>query len=455
MHTSIGTRWSTLVLVGTVCSLQACAEVVPGNTLANDGLQGPGSGTCGMWKDPGYEETGAGLNGLVAMRESDPVRGQSPIDCEKDLVIFVHGWSPSGSPTRAPYLRSWAQKYQTFQFFWTDASKGDPVRVYSEGTQTAAARLKEALRSLGAHLASKGRTEARVQLVGHSYGSKVVIHAAQDLAYAQVKNQLRPGIQSARLALQEQKPEGTSSEAASESSGAGGLGGTQSISSETHPDFFAQKAELKLIRVTLLDPALFLDSVDAAQICGWKFQQVDNMDGRMTNIFAPEAQALRFELGILNNAQVPVEAYMTNVARMFSAAITRYAGVMDLTEEGEGLLAAAEKILGCQLSQQGRGIVHVHNKVVEDYFRSLDAAPPVLSNSRGSQQMALSAAVPPEAIPARAYYRSVEGQTGPWHQRQYIEAQPPQAKLLIIQRTCSVKGPGDDCNASTQVGREF
>lgn len=395
---------------------------------------------CGIWQDPEARDLSPRPIGLVKMNQAEVAFGPACLDCHKPFAIFVHGRANQYLPTLAPFDEHWSEQYQTFEFFWSDIAQGSAPVVYTNNTLKAERRLQQALNSLARHLQAHGQKSMQIHLIGHSFGAKISSKVAFKLSRL-----WRPRSQATSPSPKKQPRQGSAAD----------LGGPISVG--IGDGSFFEPIDIQIERLTLLDPALFLDSLDAIEICRWQFQAVDDRNQAIPTVFSEQAMMLRAALGTLQSAGVKIETYATNVAVIFSKRLANYGPVLDLTQKGDGLLGFLEEIFGCMISQFGRDTDEVHFRVVDEYFSSLSESLLYTDPQYGPVEPVISASLPTEHIPRRNYYRVVSSNPNrPWERQRFKLAAAPKPSTAFVKiRSCQQSVSWDHCVNQLVIGREI
>ena len=365
--------WAATVL-GTISLALGCSGMNSGQEQQAGGTgQGNSEATCGVWES---------FEGLSLIDSSGSKQDRGNLKCSKKAVIFVHGWTKE-SPTPFHHSDLWRSAgYNTFVFEWVELARGGAFEVFAQNTPKAAAKLVSAVNKLEKQIAGLD-----LQIVGHSFGSKVTIEAASKLARPL---QLLPQFQNRDL----RASGGSTTNATSDSrlqltefsTSAADLGGPSS--GPTNRDIFnvnRAKPTLRLTRLTLLDPATLLDLGEAEKICN--AVSVGRPSRSLNYTISSE---LRSKISLIMGFGTKIESYATNVAGIVSTSLPNMVPTLDMT-------------VGCGLKQRGRNIIETHNLVVSDYFASIaENSPPKLVDDKGAViGNVFSAVTPTQQLPSR------------------------------------------------------
>lgn len=274
------------------------------------------------------------------------------VDCDKDIVIFVHGWSQGGTPTIFNHSDLWQQRgFQTLVFRWHDLSGGDFEPVFVSHSRVAVSRLEMQLRELYRRLGGRA-FKHEIRLVGHSFGAKVAMEVTSRLGSLFPSN----GPESDAVASE--------------------LGNLVPVS-----------------RLTLLDPAVFADWTSSEwSLCPVLRLGMDqsarvagNDDWLVADSVSEEANRTLAVMSMLP-AATKVEVYATNVASAFSYSLANRFHVQTLTRS---------TAFGCFIRFEGLNLLQVHNSVVPGYFSSIaEPAPRLAGDAKTPSTELLSASVP-------------------------------------------------------------
>ncbi len=149
-----------------------------------------GSSNCGTWTNPilntSLERVGnhADLHkvpeGLTLLDgNGNPT---TKLDCTKDTVIYIHGWTRSGSAENFENVKAWNRKFNTLIFRWHRRSYDPgfpPLKAYNN-VPKGATEFVAAYRSLFEALGSASY-QKEIRFVGHSFGGNIATAAANEV----------------------------------------------------------------------------------------------------------------------------------------------------------------------------------------------------------------------------------------------------------------------------------
>lgn len=347
---------------------------------------------------PGQENHKGLLLGLSVVDErSQSITKPVSIGCRSPIVIFVHGWSFLGDVTAFSHADLWQKRgFVTMVFRWHDLS-GLPSfeDVFVKGSVTAAARLQSELHALYARLGS--RYSGEIRLVGHSFGGKVAADVASKM---------------------------------------GALDGTKDYDDVLSAAVGrpVRDSSVPIARLTLLDPAVFVDWTSAEMsICPMLRIGFERRGGGAE----PKQEApVQVEAGRLLAlfSMIPkttkVEVYASNVASPFAYSLARKYAVQTLTKAS---------IFGCHVSFEGLNLFEVHSLVVPGYLSSIAEQPPRLVETApeggGLVEVGTlnSAAVPTDKLVTMpGWYVLKSGQMGErWGEQSFVKNDIPGSYLKL------------------------
>lgn len=434
------------MIVGKLLPLLACIStlVISCKPKQVSSVQNTAEQNCGEWLDPDLAQSPRGPRGLIRMNGKTPIFTRTSLDCNKPIALFIHGWAEGDDdPSIAPFDSTWAAQYQTFQFYWSELSSGDAITTYVDGSAKAADYLKRALVNLSSVMRGAGGNIPEIHLIGHSFGSKIAIEITHELT--RFYNIPPSSIQAPPPSSAQTPPPPPANPSR--------LGGPISRGIN---DITINPSIIKITRLTLLDPALFLDSTQALRICQWNIGVTSNGQ-TVETAFSASASNLRIALTAIRGLQgdpekeIKLEAYSTNVGTLFSPSLYRYTPVLDLTASGQGIIGFFEKIIGCKISQYNRSLFDVHVSVIDEYFASLSQGP--LRTSSGNHPV-ISAAMPTEQLPRDGYYQVQNFKPGqPWSSQSFRKGTPQSpSRLYINLQTCNQSTSWQQCEEAISAG---
>jgi pimeloyl-ACP methyl ester carboxylesterase len=404
----------------TACGLDSGANVqAAGNTTAK---------TCGVQTEAGTGRLLLGaektqvVDGLalgLAVVDGDgfaPKKAQA-VACDRNIVIFVHGWSQGGTPTEFAHPDLWQKRgFQTLVFRWHDVSGASFEPVFVNNSRLAVSRMEKQLRDLYGRLGGSG-FKHEIRLVGHSFGAKVATEVTSRI--------------------------GTLVETSSGKT-------VQSDSEELNG--------VPISRLTLLDPAVFADwNSTEWSLCPLlrlglepDAKAVGNENIQNADPVTEEANRTLAVMSMLPKA-TKVEVYATNVASAFSYSLANRFAVQTLTKS---------TAFGCFIRFDGLDMVQVHRSVVDGYFSSIaDAAPRLEGDGNGPGRELLSAAVPTSKMVTKpGWYVLKEGDPRKdWGRQVFVKKNVPNEyfKIELGNRCADSVVGGDDCSIGAKFVKKF
>lgn len=406
----------TVALIFAFSVLSACTEL-PETGESNEQSaadllpQNSGKQTCGKLTAQASAFNGLPLGLSVVDAGGQTRSGAVQLDCNKDVAIFVHGWSQSGTPTAFEHADLWQKHgFQTLVFRWHDLSSHVGFnQAFLHNTREAAVRLESALRDLYARLGGS-RYKKEIRVIGHSFGAKVAIEAIANVTPLE-------GLAESRLAS-----------AASDDTG-----------TQMQNGLFAE-LNVPVARLALLDPAVFANWNDGRMaLCPmWQLnlEAVKNQDPAL----GEEVSRVRALLGMIPGS-TQIELFATNVASTFSYQLSRRMQLQTLTRSS---------FLDCFISFEDLNLVEVHNAVVSGYLESIDRDSPRLEGNGPAMN---SAATPTADLSKRpGWYVLKEGDPRVnWNEHVYVKKEIPNRFLqLNIGEGCRPDGDAESCELSAE-----
>ncbi len=358
------------------------------------GAANSSSAECGSVVTSEVSENGVPLGLSVVGRDGESLPGRVKLDCEKDLAIFIHGWSIGGIPVKFEHAAEWQDRgFQTLMFRWHDLSTNpDFEEVFVNTSLKAAERLKEQLVDLYKQLGGDS-FQKEIRLIGHSFGAKVAIDATSAVS------EPFPGVD-----LFDLPPE-------------------------------ANVGRVPVARLTLLDPAIFYNWEASGQdLCTMLQIRHENQE-TLSRLIVKESGRIRTLLGQLPE-NIAVEVYAANVASTFSYDLVGKYQVQTLT----GLF-----MFGCHTRFHNLNIVDVHTSVIHGYLGSIASERPKTSDGR----LLNSAATPTAELLNQepSWYILKEGEMqSDWNDHVYEKkGLPSRFFRLNVGEHCSTGGNPREC----------
>jgi pimeloyl-ACP methyl ester carboxylesterase len=364
---------------------------------------------CGVFQ-PGLSKRNNLLLGLsIVDGNGQSIENKSLLDCNRDVVIFVHGWSLNGVPTEFFHADLWRSRgFETFVYRWHDlASNPSFETVFESNSVTAARDLETALRQLRTKLGSGFKGEIR--LVGHSFGAKVA---------ADVTSRVAP----------------MNGEVEYDA-----INGTSHAASYVH-----------VARLTLLDPAVFVDwREDEISLCPMLRIGLDKRNEEVETESAVQSEVGRLNaLLSLIPESTKVEVFATNVSSTFSFSLARRFPLQTLTKAA---------VFGCYIKFEGLDLGQIHDLVVPGYFSSIANPAPTLAGQPSVQLN--SASVPTDMMVTKPgwYVMKTGNALDKWSGQVFEQKEIPSSYLKAeVGSYCLAKyGRFEDCPIVIKYVKKF
>lgn len=366
---------------------------------------------CGQLTAQTSEFNGLPLGLSVVDANSQTPTGAVQLDCNKDVAIFVHGWSLSGTPTAFEHADLWQKNgFQTLVFRWHDLSSNVSFgAAFLDNTRQAADRLTSALRHLYTQLGgSKYKKEIRI--IGHSFGAKVAIEAVSNVTPIE-------GLEKSRQAS----------------------AATAGTNIETHSDLSSDHY-VPVARLSLLDPAVFANWSDGKlPLCPNLYLNFETAKDEDPDL-GEEVSRVSSLLGMIPSS-TQIELYATNMASTLSYQLSRRMQLQTLTRPS---------VLNCFVSFEDLNWVEVHNAVVSGYLESIDREAPRLQGDGPSMN---SAATPTAELSTQpGWYVLQQGDPrSNWNEHIYVKKEISDRSLqLNIGDGCRPNADDVDCEVSAE-----
>jgi pimeloyl-ACP methyl ester carboxylesterase len=416
---------ATPVVVSLGMALSACGLESGGTVQAAGSATGK---TCGVMTEPG---TGRLLLGAEKTQIVDSLalglavvdgNGIAPkqaqkVGCDKDIVIFVHGWSQGGTPTEFAHPDLWQKRgFQTLVFRWHDISGSSFEPVFVTNSRIAVTRFEKQLRELYGRLGRSG-FQHEIRLVGHSFGAKVATEVTSRIGTLVETNAGKT---------------------------------VQSDSEELNG--------VPISRLTMLDSAVFADWNNSEwSLCPLlrlglepAAKGVGNENSQNADPVTEEANRTLAVMSMLPPA-TKVEVFSTNVASAFSYSLANRFAVQTLTKS---------TAFGCFIRFDGLDMVQVHKSVVAGYFSSIVGPAPRLEGDASTPgRELLSAAVPTSKMVTKpGWYVLKEGDPRKdWGRQVFVKKNIPNEYLKVeLGNKCTDSVAGtDDCSIGAKFVKKF
>jgi hypothetical protein len=176
----------SLLLSSTSCMLRG-DETADNPSLSQDEVLN-GQLSCVTWKNPelppnlkpmpkhpDLNTVPEGLTVLTEKHLTQRVVTEGYLDCQKPLIVYVHGWNNDGVAPQIPNLKAWLKKFNVAIYYWhRDAY--DPIfpNVAEDNAKKQQPLFTNAVQSLILQMEQKGFNQ-EIRIVAHSLGSQLVL----------------------------------------------------------------------------------------------------------------------------------------------------------------------------------------------------------------------------------------------------------------------------------------